>query len=466
MINLKNIRFRSGILYLLIIAFFIGIGFFVYEFINKAHLWAFSPVNHHSANIETYGGKITDTNGLILAQTINGKRVYSENEEIRKALLHVIGDGIFNIPTSVQSRYSSELFGYNRITGFGAPEIFNINKDISLTVDAQICAKVSKSFKDKKGAAVAYNYLTGDILCMVSLPTYDVNNKPIISNENKEKYEGVYINRVFSSAYTPGSIFKIFTAIAALDEVPDIEKRTFNCSKIKIIDGEKVSCMSNHGNLDLKNAMAKSCDILFGDLGIELGKDKMRKKMDELGFNKPQYFEGIEIANSEYEVNDASQADLAWSAIGQYIDKVNPLHMMKIMGAIANSGTCVEPKLVKSIFSKNSNSPEKLIETSNFTMINPETAEKIKDIMRYTVKNSSMGSLFPNLQICAKTGTAEVGERKLPHGWIVGFSKDEKLPIAFAVVVENGDFGIKSAGPIASLIMKECSSKFNSKKYS
>lgn len=87
-------------------------------------------------------------------------------------------------------------------------------------------------------------------------------------------------------------------------------------------------------------------------------------------------------------------------------------------------------------------------------MVSADTANKIKDIMRYTIKNRYGDSMFPGMEMCAKTGTAEVGEGKQPHGWMVGFSQDKNFPYAFAVIVENSGFGIKTAGPIASDVMK------------
>lgn len=462
---MKIVKLRSLMLYIIIFAFFAGIGFFIYEFIMQSPSWAFSSVNRHLAENSIVGGKITDINGLILVENVNGKRVYNEDENIRKAVLHTVGDGSVLIPTSIQSRYSKEIFGYNPITGFGAPKIFNMNKNIKLTLDSKVCAIVSKSFKDYKGAAVAYNYTTGDVLCMVSLPTYDVYKRPSADELQNERYDGVYINRAISSGFTPGSIFKIFTTAAGLDLIPGIESRTFSCNKVKIIDGEKVTCMSSHGKINLKDALSKSCDIVFSDIGIEIGKEKMKSKMEEFGFNKPHYFEDMETAKSEYDVTEASQADLGWSAIGQYKDKVNPLYMSEIMGAIANQGVPIKPRIIKSISSEMSFASGLLQKSQGNRLMRQTTAETLKEMMRYTMKNQYGDSLFGGIPMCAKTGTAEVGEGQAPHGWMVGFSYDKSFPVAFAVIVEHGDFGIKSAGPIASVLIKELHTGFKNNKY-
>ena len=460
---MRNMKFRSLILYFVIFAFFAGLGYYIFEFTRDSQGWAFSPVNRHLSNGSLSGGKIFDVNGEVLAQTVNGKRLYHENEDVRKALLHTVGDGSTLIPTSVQSRYNAELFGYNFITGFGAPEYFSSNQDITLTLDSKICASVSKKFGDKKGTALAYNYTTGEVICLVSLPTYDVNNRPDFTKDTEGKYDGVYLNRALSAAYTPGSVFKIFTAMVGIENLPDAETRKYECEKVKIIDGEKVTCMQSHGKLDLKNSLSKSCDIAFCDIAVELGKEKMTRELEKFGFNSARYFEGIELAKSVYDVSNASKADLGWSGIGQYTDTLNPMYMLKIMGALANGGNLVEPFVVKSFSVSGMKESQKLTKTPTKTMISQITADKMKEMMRFTMKNQYNDSLFGGIPMCAKTGTAEVGEDKLPHGWMVGFSYDEKFPVAFVVVVENGDFGIKSAGPIAGAMIKEINSSFAKK---
>lgn len=213
--------------------------------------------------------------------------------------------------------------------------------------------------------------------------------------------------------------------------------------------------MQKHGKLNLMNALAKSCDIAFCDIATELGKAKMTDKLETLGFNMPQYFEGIQLALSRYDVSDASAADLGWSGIGQYTDLVNPMHVLKIMGALANGGVSVEPFMVRLISTNGSSIAEKTSRFSSSSLISKGTADAVKEMMRFTMKNHYKDSVFGNIPMCAKTGTAEVGGDSLPHGWMVGFSYDDNFPVAFVVIVENSDFGIKSAGPIAGLMIKE-----------
>lgn len=452
---MKNTRIRSVFVYILTFFLLIGTGYFVYEYTINAAVWALQPINRHLLNGTASSGKILDRDGVILAETSGGKRVYNEKKDIRRAMLHTVGDGSLLIPTSIQSRYKAEIFGYNIITGLGAPRILSTNQDIKITLSSKLCSIASSSFKNMKGTAIVYNYLTGEILCMVSLPTYDPENRPNISEDTQGIYEGAYINRAVSSSFVPGSIFKVMTSAIAVNCIKDIDSRKFMCDKVKLFDGQKVSCMSRHGNINLQDALSKSCDIAFADIAVELGKEKMTSEIEKLGFNRQLTVDKIKLSMSSYDVSEATLAELGWSGVGQYRDTVNPMHMLMIIGAIANSGEYITPYIVSSM-SYNSMSPvvmnngdlkERLFDTG--------VSDKVKSMMRYTMKNQYGDKMFPGMQICAKTGTGEVGGGGQPHGWMVGFSQERNFPLAFVVIVENGGFGIKSAGPIASAIMKE-----------
>ena len=96
--------------------------------------------------------------------------------------------------------------------------------------------------------------------------------------------------------------------------------------------------------------------------------------------------------------------------------------------------------------------------TSGKRLIDAELAQKLDEYMRYDVTSYYGDDLFPTLTVCAKTGTAEVGEGKEPHAWMVGYSKDEDAPLAFAVIVENGGYGYSTAGPVAVAAMEACAS--------
>ena len=97
-----------------------------------------------------------------------------------------------------------------------------------LTIDADLSRTAWEALDGRKGVAAVYNYQTGDILCMVSNPSFDPADPPEISDDDSD-YEGVYLNRLLSGLYTPGSVFKVVTTAAALEQLPGVEERTFTC---------------------------------------------------------------------------------------------------------------------------------------------------------------------------------------------------------------------------------------------
>jgi peptidoglycan glycosyltransferase len=452
---MKTTGTRSLALLLIIVGFLAGISYFLFGMVTKGSMYAAQPYNRHlTANGQgSYSGEIADTNNVVLLKSENGKQIYNNDEEIRRATVHMVGDAKGYISTGIQYNYRSQLAGYNPITGLAQPMGSKpTGSNLKLTIDSSLCKLALEKFGSKRGAAVLYNYKTGEVLCMVSSPNFDPQNEPSDLGTNK-KYEGVYLNRVLSSSYTPGSIFKIVTSAAAIENLSDMQTRTFQCNGSMMVNGNKVTCTATHGKLNFKNALAKSCNIAFAQLAMELGKDKMTAMANQMGFNKSYSLDGIPTSKSVYDVSKAEQQDLAWSGIGQYTNTVNPYHMMLLMGAIANDGVPVTPYLIQNITSSYGLTTQSGHTTNGTRLLKSETAAQLKTMMRYNVTNSYGDSMFPNLSVCAKTGTAEVGNGKQPNGWMVGFSSNEKTPLAFAVVIEEGNFGRTSAGQIASAIM-------------
>lgn len=458
---MKRVLRRSTLILIITIAFIGGVGFLSFELITEADSWANQPYNAHISGNGglAQAGTIFDRNGTVLAKTVDGNRVYNDNSSIRKSLLHVVGDNSLNISTAVQSRYRSQLTGYSLIWGLNMPQTLKISHDMTLTVDAQTCSAAYDVLESygKKGACVVYNYKTGDVICSVSTLAYDPEAPPEITEDNESEYDGVYLDNVLSSSYTPGSIFKIVTAAAAIENTPDIFERTWDCSGSEEIGGSNITCVETHGTINFKEAMAHSCNIVFAELAVELGAEKMTATAEEIGINMSFDVDGVQTAKGSYDVSKANTNELAWSGVGQYNDKVNPMQMAIICGAIANGGTAVNPTfikdgtddLLKSLGINTAKSGRKMFESA--------TASKLEEVMRYTITDYYGDNLFGGLTVCAKTGTAEVGDDKEPTAWMVGYSKDEDCPLAFACVVEDSGFGFTYAGPVAEAAMIQAS---------
>ena len=218
---MRTTGFRSMVLYILLAAFLGGLGYLLYQFVVNGSQWAMQPYNGHvySENSTVKLGDITDRDGSLLATSQDGTRLYSQDETVRRALLHTVGDPYGYISTSIQSTMSSKLSGYNIVTGLNNTFFNRLGSDIALTVDQDACAAAYNALGGKNGGVIVYNYQTGDILCKVSTPTFDPENIPE-DLETNDAYKGAYLDNTLSSSFTPGSIFKIVTAAAAMESLP------------------------------------------------------------------------------------------------------------------------------------------------------------------------------------------------------------------------------------------------------
>lgn len=444
---MKWIKHRFFIVTLVTVAFVLGISVYLARLAIYGEDWATYPTNRHifSEGLLVKAGDITDRNGTVLATTKNGERIYNNDKNIRMATVHTVGDLKGFVSTGMQSAYLKELCGYDIING-----TYNVSgkgNNIELTLDSQLCTKALKQLGRYSGAVGIYNYQTGEIVCMVSTPTFD----PI--SETARQGDGVYVNRFLSGIYAPGSIFKLVTALSALENINNVNTMKFTCKRGVTIMDEWLSCMGNHGNVGIGDALTYSCNAFFAQTALSLDRNKLTKTAENVGFNKPLKMDNIACTQSVYNVKDSNDIDFGWSGIGQHNDLVNPYHYLSFMGAIANGGVSVSPYVINKI-----TNPEGIkIRGSQITktrMMSDENAESLTQMMRNNVKKNYGDYYFSGLEVCGKTGTAEVGDKATPHSWFTGFVSNSDKPYAFAVVVENAGSGNGVALRIASNMLK------------
>ena len=457
---MNNTTKRAYVLYLFIIAFLAGLGIMIYSFVIHGGEWTSKLVNQH---IYTNGqiasaGTVYDVNGNALVYSEDGYRIYNSDKAVRKATLHAVGDNSSFIATGVQYVYSSTLTGYDFVNGVYNLKKYNRGNDIYLTLDADVCKTAYNALDGRKGTVDVYNYRTGEIICMVSTPTYDPENKPS-GMDGDDDYEGVYLNRFISGQYTPGSIFKVVTAICALENIPDIQSRTFECTGEFHTDTGDVECNGVHGTVTFEEALNHSCNSAFAEIALELGREKLMTTAGRLGFNVKEKMGEINVTKSSFDVSGSNDVDFGWAGIGQYTTLVNPCHMLTLMGAIANGGSAVKPYFVKSIVTPSDK--ETVIgkqEISKTVTLDPSIANTMVSLMRSNVENYYGDYRFPDLEMCGKTGTAQIDDGE-SHSWFVGFSKNPETPYAIVCVVENSGSGLSAAGPVVNKVMqKVCNS--------
>ena len=447
---MKTVGFRSIVLYLLLLVFVGGLGYFTFNLVLHGSQWAMQPYNGHLYADDTTVemGQIKDRNGNLLAYTENGERIYSDSQAVRLALLHTVGDPYSNISTSVEFSMRGKLTGYNLITGLNDTVFNRLGRDITLTVDQNACVTAYQGLNGHNGAVIVYNYKTGDILCKVSAPAFD----PGLVPDDVESRTGVYVDNTLSGSFTPGSIFKIVTAAAAMEKWPDSwSTRSYDCTGSLNMGGDDVTCLHKdaHGTQDMYEALGNSCNVYFAQLARDVGREALQQKAEEMGFNRGLSFWNMQTAQSEIDLSGCNDNQLAWAGVGQYTLLANPYHMMALMGAIANGGEYTQPKLTKDVdlFSTLTGASRQLTTGTE--------AAALKSLLRNNVEDYYGDWMFPEgLRVCAKTGTGEVGQEKAPNCWIVGFCDNADYPYAFAVLVEEGSGGIETAGNLAASVLR------------
>ncbi len=442
---------RARIIYALIAAFLAGVVILVASIMINGPEWASNRANRHIYRSGTIvnAGTIYDRNGVVLAESSDNERIFAKNSTVRKSVVHIVGDTSGFISTGTHNLFRDTLSGYSRIEGIYTLKQTGMGTNITLNIDSEANKIGYNALGDYNGVVAVYNYETGELLCSVSKPGYDIENIPdgLLTDE---KYNGVFLDKFVSGIYTPGSIMKIITAACAIENIPDIDSRVFECDGEYETGDGTVICNGVHGEVDFRKAMNESCNSAFAEISIELGAEKLENTAKSLGFNTQIYAKEVRLVLSRYSPDRYSKAELGWAGIGQSTTLVNPAHFLSIMGAIANGGTGYAPDRIKSLGSV-SEIVGRLPETA--VKINPETAKKLDILLRSNVEDKYGDWKFENLQMCGKTGTAQVDGAK-SHSWFAGYSQRDDLPLAVICIAEHGGHGSGKASEVSNKVMQ------------
>ena len=452
---MNRIAGRAWALLLMIAILLGGTGFFLYEYSTQAHNWVMhsgSPHVYEDDGKTIALGTVVDRDGNFLLDMDRG-RTYSTDPAVRMSTVHWLGDRSGYIYAPFLSHYAKEMTGYDRINGIYHYGLTGGQTTLTLSRSVQVAALAALG--DRKGTVAVYNYKTGELLCAVTTPTYDPENIPDFSADTQGTYEGVYLNRFLQAAYIPGSIFKLVTTAAALESIPDIREQTFTCTGTYSFGNDKVTCEIAHGTLNLKTAMLRSCNCTYAQVAIQLGRQNMAHYVDAYGVTKPIAFDGMTTVKGNFDVKNAASVELAWSAIGQHKDQINPCAFLAFVGAVANGGQGVAPYVVKSV--RVGNEITYLAPVTALSRVMPaEIAAELASYMRNNVAKYYGDENFHGLTVCAKSGTGEVGGGQKPNAMFTGFVTDEEYPLAFIVCVENGGYGRTTCIPIISKVLEQC----------
>lgn len=452
---MKTINKRIALVVAVVLVFTCFFSLLVFSMLTNAEEYALKGVNAHlfENGVLINAGEILDANGIRLAYSENGQRKYSDDSDIRAALLHILGDNKGFISDGIQDTFKKELCGYNIFTGVNTES----KSSLILTLDSELCAAAYNILGKNKGCIAVCNYKTGELVCVASAPSYDIYNKPDDIDTNSA-YEGIYINRFFDGLYTPGSIFKLVTAYAAIENIDDIFEREYVCNGA---DGN-IICNDVHGKITFKQALNQSCNVAFAEIANEIGPEVLQETVESLGLTANyETPDRISTAGGIFDIEKSdSYTEIGWAGIGQSTNLVNPYSFLTFVCAIANGGQAYEPYFVSNASDSNNIHKYEANKKMSGIDIAPTTASLLRDLMRSTVSDFYGDYMFGNVSMCGKTGTAEKDDG-VSNALFVGFSDKESFPYAVIVIVEDSGSGLKYAGSAAAEIMQKVYNKYN-----
>jgi penicillin-binding protein 2 len=347
-------------------------------------------------------------------------------------------------------------------------------KPVQLTIDYDLQSVAEADFANgKEGALIAMDARTGEVLAMVSRPTFDPNDfsvriPPKEWAELNSDPETPLLNRAIQAQLAPGSVFKVVMATAMLESKAIPSTYTVFCPGYANFYGRTFHCDHAHGSVDIHKGIVASCDVYFYNVGKLLGIDRIDHYAFGLGLGRRT---GIDLPGEEPGLIPSEEwvervyhhkwypGSTISVSIGQGAVMVTPIQLARMVDAVASGGTLVQPHLLKDATN---------IKPESFP-ISDSTVETVTQGM-YGVVNEPDGTTsglvkLQNIEFCGKTGTAQVmgydlrnrlGEQKKvkDNGWFVGYAPRRNPEIVVAALVQGGGWGSLSAAPIVRDVVK------------
>jgi len=362
-------------------------------------------------------------------------------------------------------------------------------KNLLLTIDHRLQQLAETLLNDAAGAVVALDPRNGHVLVLASSPPFNPN--AFVSGISHKDWEALVSNpqhpmenKAIQAEYPPASTYKIITAIAGLEEGVIDENTTFFCPGHYYFGNREYRCWKKggHGNMNVEKALTESCDVFFYQVGLRLGVDRIAKWAQRLGLGSPT---GIDMDQEAAGLIPTAawkkqKTGIPWQggenlsiAIGQGFDLVTPLQQAVMIAAVANGGIRYKPIVIKAIQDENCNENLDIKEkVMGQVQIRSRTLEIIRKAL-WNVVNTERGTAWRSrvegLDICGKTGSAQVIERKekkpekepnkrlenlKDHAWFIAYAPAQNPRIAVAVIVEHGEHGSSAAAPIAKELIR------------
>lgn len=454
---LRNLKVILVIFLVISVGLLSGVSYHQY----KSKKILLNGVGESKANLAerfAFAGSIYTADQVKLAYSSDQKRHYSEDRELAEATMHLVGDYTQNISNTIESVYQDNLTGRSRplpyqllfdLTGNGL-----VGDDIVLTIDSELSKEAYRQLSGHRGSAVVINYLTGEIVCMVSSPS--------TLPENVVAYEDIpdtgLFNRALLAEYKPGSTFKIVTGMSWITSSHYDSQKTVYCRGSEPLLGEgsvfENRSDSGHGDIGITDAYAYSCNYFFGQIGIDIGADELQAGAESFGFNQQFMADDLYVGQSRFEMRSKDPYSLSWQSIGQPNAEttltVTPLHLSMIAATIANQGKMMQPHVIKYMINPLQRAYQTAKEQVLFEITDPQTCQIIEQGMHAAVQyGTAMGAGNYGIDVAGKTGTAEYQREDgnlVSNSLFMGFNTDRNQPYAVAVVLEDASGGAADVG--------------------
>lgn len=428
--------------------------------------------------------KELDINGVIVSE--DTKRYYPNGDFLSHTLgtTNADGEGL----SGLELYYNEELMGIpgvrvSEVSGNSTSNPYSETsftppvdgKDMTLTIDENIqyfVEKVAEDALNKHNAdsvsIAVMNPNNGEILGMVNKPGFNPNNPYEGSESFKGKDESVKLqnmwrNTIVSDAFEPGSIFKIITSIAAIEENIAGKDEVYYCDGSLNVAGKNIKCWKpgGHGVQNFNQTLENSCNVAFMEMGAKLGAEKLNEYIKLFGFGTQS---GIDLPGEATgivkNVEDISAVDLATISFGQ-TNTMNGIQFMTALNAVANGGDLIQPHIMKELSHKDDNGTkiidEVFVPKIQENIVDEKSTMRVKEALESTVSNgSSKDAGIEGIKVAGKTGTAEKVDPETGTygaGYIAsfaGFAPYDNPQVSLIVIIDNPKNGEHFGGIVAA----------------
>lgn len=413
------------------------------------------PSNNHTLAREarTERGTISTYDNVVLAQSVlqddgTYKRVYPSGT----LAAHVVGyaseaygtagiEASYNDTLKGQRNYASWVDVVNAATDAGTP-----GNDVKLTINSTIQQAAEQALDGFNGACAVIDPETGAVLALASSPSYNASDIESILSSGSDS--SALYNRATQALYSPGSTFKMVSLTTALENNVATESSVFSSPGEMTIGNGKVNNFGNYsyGEITLARATELSSNTVYGQLGTQIGSDRLVEGSEKFGFNQDVSFDIPLVKSLMPDPNEMTEWETAWATagepVGQHASPAGPqatvLQMALVGCVIANDGVMEQPYLVDSIYNADGECSFTARPSSLMTATSSSIAKRVRTVLEGVV-NSGTGTAaaVQGVQIAGKTGTSETG-KEYDDSWFVGMGPSENCKVVVAIALEQG----------------------------